>query len=68
MKLVTEYLADAAMFDQLAALEQDPQMRAQLKNQAAAYRASSQRSERSSLVCHCQNHQQSDRRNLVLGV
>ncbi len=38
MKLVTEYLADAAKFDQLAALEQDPQVREQLKKQAAAYR------------------------------
>ncbi len=27
MKLVTEYLADAAKFEQLAALEQDPQVR-----------------------------------------
>ncbi len=31
MKLVTEYLADAANFEQLAALEQDPQVREQLK-------------------------------------
>ncbi len=38
MKLMTEYLADAAKFDQLAALEQDPQVREQLKKQAAAYR------------------------------
>ncbi len=37
MKLVTEYLADAAKFEQLAALEQDPQVREQLKKQAAAY-------------------------------
>ncbi len=29
MKLVTKYLADAAKFDQLAALEQDPQVREQ---------------------------------------
>jgi hypothetical protein len=39
MKLVTEYLADAARFDQLAALEQDPEVREQLEKQAAAYRA-----------------------------
>ncbi len=38
MKLVTEYLVDAAKFDQLAALEQNPQVREQLKKQAAAYR------------------------------
>jgi F0F1-type ATP synthase membrane subunit b/b' len=38
MKLVTEYLADAAKFDQLAALEQHPQVREQLKEQATAYR------------------------------
>ncbi len=38
MKLVTEYLADAAKFDQLAGLEQDPQVRKQLQKQAAAYR------------------------------
>jgi hypothetical protein len=38
MKLVTEYLADAAKFDQLAALEQNRQVREQLKEQAAAYR------------------------------
>ncbi len=37
MKLVTEYLADAAKFEQLVALEQDPQAREQLKKQAAAY-------------------------------
>jgi hypothetical protein len=38
MKLVTEYLADAAKFDDLAALEQDLQVREQLKKQAADYR------------------------------
>jgi hypothetical protein len=38
MKLVTEYLADAANFDELAASEQDAQVREQLQNQAAAYR------------------------------
>jgi hypothetical protein len=38
MKLVTEYLADAAKFDQLATLEQDPQVREQLEEQARAYR------------------------------
>ncbi len=35
MKLVTEYLADAAKFDELAALEQDQHVREQLKKQAA---------------------------------
>ncbi len=39
VKLVTEYLADAAKFDQLAGLEQDPQVREQLQKQAAAYRS-----------------------------
>jgi hypothetical protein len=38
MKLVTEYLADAAKFDQLAALKRDPQVREQLEEEAAAYR------------------------------
>jgi hypothetical protein len=38
MKLVTEYLADAAKFDELAALEQDPHVREQLMKQATAYR------------------------------
>jgi hypothetical protein len=38
MKLVTEYLADAAVFDHLAALEQDPQGREQLQKQALANR------------------------------
>jgi hypothetical protein len=38
MKLATEHLADAAKFDELAALEQNPQVREQLQKQAAAYR------------------------------
>ena len=39
MKLVTEYLADAAKFDELARLEQNPELRENLKKQAAAYRS-----------------------------
>ena len=39
MKLVTEYLADAAEFDALARLEQNPELRENLKKQAAAYRS-----------------------------
>jgi hypothetical protein len=38
MKLVTEYLADAAKFDELARLEQNPELRRKLENQAAASR------------------------------
>jgi hypothetical protein len=38
MKLVTEYLADAAKFERLAAAESDPAVRAQLVQQAVAYR------------------------------
>ncbi len=37
MKLVTEYLADAANFEQLAAKESDPARKEQLLQQAAAY-------------------------------
>ncbi len=37
MKLVTEYLADAANFEQLAAKESDPASKEQLLKQAAAY-------------------------------
>lgn len=37
MKLVTEYLADAAKFKRLAASEQSPEVKAQLEKQAAAY-------------------------------
>ncbi len=36
-KLVTEYLADAAHFEQLAAKESDPARKEQLLQQAAAY-------------------------------
>ncbi len=43
MTLVTEYLADAAKFDQLAALEQDPQVREQLKEQATACKLAEKR-------------------------
>lgn len=38
MKLVTEYLADAAKFERLAASESNPDVKAQLEKQAAAYR------------------------------
>jgi hypothetical protein len=37
MKLVTQYLADAAKFKHLAGLETDPALKEQLLNQAAAY-------------------------------
>ncbi len=37
MKLVTEYLADAANFEQLASQESDPAKKEQLLQQAAAY-------------------------------
>ncbi len=37
MKLVTEYLADAANFEQLDAQESDPARKEQLLQQAAAY-------------------------------
>jgi hypothetical protein len=38
MEHVNEYLADAAIFDYLAALEQDTKLREQLHEQAEAYR------------------------------
>jgi hypothetical protein len=38
MKLVTEYLADAAEFDELARLEQNPELREKLEKRAAACR------------------------------
>lgn len=38
MKLVNEYLADAANFEQLAKTESDPAMKERLLKQAAAYR------------------------------
>ncbi len=38
MKMISEYMADAAKFEQLASLEKNPEFRAQLKKQAAAYR------------------------------
>ena len=38
MKLVTEYLADAAKFERLARSETDPALKKQLEEQAAAYR------------------------------
>ena len=38
IKLVTENLADAAKFDELAHLEQNPELRGKLEKQAAAYR------------------------------
>ncbi len=38
MKLISEYMADSAKFEQLASLEKNPEFKAQLKKQAAAYR------------------------------
>jgi uncharacterized protein (DUF58 family) len=38
MKLITEYIADAVNFERLAAVETNPEVRAQLEKQAAAYR------------------------------
>jgi hypothetical protein len=38
MKLVTENLADAVKFDELARLEQNPELREKLEKQAAACR------------------------------
>jgi hypothetical protein len=38
MKLITEYIADAVNFERLAAVETNPEVRAQLQKQAAAYR------------------------------
>jgi hypothetical protein len=38
MKLVTEYVAEAMKFEQLAATEKNQEFRAQLEKQAAAYR------------------------------
>ena len=38
MKLVAEYVAEALKFEQLAATEKNPEFRAQLEKQAAAYR------------------------------
>jgi hypothetical protein len=39
MKLVAEYVADAVKFQHLAAREKNPEVRAQLEQQAAAYKA-----------------------------
>jgi hypothetical protein len=38
MKLLTEYLDRAINLERLAASEQDPELKTQLLNQAAAYR------------------------------
>lgn len=38
MKMVTEYLAQAAAFERMASDEQDPTFKEQLLKQAAAYR------------------------------
>ena len=38
MKMVAEYLQQACHFEQLAASEDDPKLRAQLEEQAKAYR------------------------------
>jgi len=38
MKLATEYLDDAAKFERLASAEEDPALKVQLQDQAAAYR------------------------------
>jgi hypothetical protein len=38
MKLLTEYLEHAPSFERMAAQENDPEIRAQFKKQAAAYR------------------------------
>jgi hypothetical protein len=38
MKLVTEYLADAAKFERLASAETDPKLKEQLLKQAESYR------------------------------
>ena len=38
MKLVAEYLADALKFERLASHEKNPDVKAQLEKQAAAYR------------------------------
>ena len=39
MKLVAEYVADAVKFRHMAALEKNPEVKAKLEQQAAAYRA-----------------------------
>ncbi len=39
MKLVSEYLANAVKFEHLARMETDPEVKAALKKQAAAYRS-----------------------------
>jgi len=38
MKLVTEYLSDAAKFERLASAETDPKLKEQLLKQAESYR------------------------------
>jgi hypothetical protein len=38
MKLVAEYVADAVKFRHMAALEKNPEVKARLEEQAAAYR------------------------------
>jgi hypothetical protein len=38
MKLIAEYVADAVKFKQLAELEKNPEVKALLEKQAAAYR------------------------------
>ena len=38
MKMVAEYLEKALSFEQLAAVEKDPKLKADLQRQAAAYR------------------------------
>ena len=38
MKLILEYAAEAAKFEQMAATEKSPEFKAQLEKQAAAYR------------------------------
>jgi hypothetical protein len=38
MKLVAEYLADAAKFERMAEEQNDPDVKAAMKKQAAAYR------------------------------
>ena len=39
MKLVAEYVADAVKFQHMAAVEKNPEVKARLEQQAAAYRA-----------------------------
>ncbi len=38
VKLIAEYIADAEKFEHLAAIEQKPEFKAQLEQQAASYR------------------------------